>query len=139
MRKHLFLPLALVCALALAACGDSGSMADKLNGKWQCDVKATMALMQQKSPEALQGMEALLEGILSVTSAEFDTKAGKLILDVGGMSETQSFTLSSEKGKTVVLKMDDESLLNLEFRNDDSIVFQDGDDADKQLIMSRVK
>lgn len=140
MRNHLFLPLVLACALLLSACsGNNGNKLDKLNGKWQCDVKATLALIEQKAPEEMETMRPLMEGILTVTTADFNVKGGKVTLAVAGMGETHGFTLESEKGDTVTLKLDDGTLFIVEVKSDDSILFHEGDDTDKQLFFSRVK
>lgn len=137
MRNYIFLLLCLFCILLLAACGNSRE--EKLAGKWRCDVAASMELLEQNMPGNLEGREDLVKTILSVVQAEFDMKGRKLIMDVGGVSETRSFTPQPASGDTVLLKLDDGKLLTVEFQGNDKIHSYISDDPCEQIVLLRVK
>ena len=84
-------------------------------------------------------MWALMEGIFTVPTADFDVKNNKLTLAIGGMGDAHTFTLESEKDKVLTLKLEDGTLCVLEFRSDDSIVYHEDNDTDRKLVFSRVK
>lgn len=136
MRNHPVLPLAFACILLLAACG-GGSPLEKLNGKWQCDVNATMALMEQSTPEWTEELGSFMQELLSSTMVEFDVKEQRLFVEAGDVEGGGTFALESESGESIVLRLEDGTLLTLEFRGNDSIFYDEGSNFYDKLIFTR--
>ena len=131
MKFVLRLSLALFLLSLLTACGQSNL--DKLNGAWQCDGKATLALHPEK-PELKEMGEKMFDAI----TMKFDVPGKKFSMSLGGLEKTEDLVVASDSGNTVVLGGSGPHL-TIELRSDGTILAYDDKDSKKKLIFRRAK
>ncbi len=134
MRKHFFLFVVLAAAvLSLAACREDSANLRKLDGKWLCDVNATMQM--NKGTFDYQFEEQFTEAVMGSFYMEFDTKTGKMTVGMAGRSESGDFTVVSDKDEIVVLKANNREW-SVELKDDDTIVIPSGKSS---MVLKRSK
>lgn len=136
MKKFLLIMLMLL----LAGCS---SNLDKLNGKWQCDTKQTLVIADEETRKQFADPLAvgLLEAMLSKFQISVDASKKEITIRMGGMEKTEPFTVESESGNKITLKVRDKSVL-FDFFDNDTFIFSGatgGVEKMKLMVFKRVK
>ena len=134
MRAYL-VPLALLMAFALASC--SASNLDKADGSWQCDPKATVALLDDASKKMAGMVPGLADGILQNVEFDLNAKSKTVTAGMFGLHGSSAFTVVSDSGSSLVIKSGDNTL-HLNFRDKNTLEISGGPEAHK-FVFKRVK
>lgn len=116
------LPLLIFALLgATAAWADT---ADKLNGRWSCDMQASMAGMGEAAQDDFG--KAMLEMLLPTMSFEFNVATGKFTSSALGQTETVDFSVVGQTANTVTIKVEGEEQV-IELLDDTTMKLDGGD------------
>lgn len=109
---------------------------ETLKGTWGVDVLASHTLIGElpTDPVDVKMLETFLRGI----RLEFNTAAGQITTSMGGETKTESFSVESDDGVTVVLRKGAISV-PYEIRNRDQIVGGTGKGGSKRLVFRRLR
>ncbi|MDR2820417.1 MAG: hypothetical protein LBB60_07810 [Desulfovibrio sp.] len=130
--KRIALCLLLLC---LAACGPTNL--EKLNGKWNCDVKASIALMDEADRKKMEMMPELAAMIIGAVSITVDSPAKKLTVGMGEFSDTSDFSVVSDSGSVLTLKTGKDTM-RIAFKSNDTLEITNEGDK-KKVIFTRAK
>ena len=135
--KKIILPALCFCLLILGACSDSNL--DKLHGKWRMDIDEALKDPSVGKDQFSQSFaRALFEKIAIVV--EIDAKGKQISLPAGAQQEKGAFTVVSDSGTSVILKVTNSGQnLRFDFKDQDTIIMGDDTKEDTKLVMRRQK
>ena len=115
--KKIILPALCFCLLILGACSDSNL--DKLHGKWRMDIDEAM----KDQDEFSQSIARVLFGKSAVV--EIDAKGKQISLTWGTQQEKDAFTVVSDSGTSVILKVANSGRnRRFDFKDQDTIMMR---------------
>lgn len=134
--------LALAAVLFLMAAG--GSNIERLDGKWQCDVREMFAYQTiQATAEEIEQSAKLLEPVFSAIIIGFDSKTSMFTMqDIETEAQSVPFTLVSAQNNTFVLKIDgDDAIFRLEkgSKGQEILAFSADGKRENSLVLVRMK
>ncbi len=128
--------------LLLAGCG---SNLEKLDGKWQGDPTATVALASpevQKDFAEIPFVTKMLEGIVQNFRLDVDARNKTIAFALGNIAYTGGFTVVADKGDTLTLKNDNGNTLNFVLKDPNTVILKNDGKTDgklDQLVLKRVQ
>ena len=133
--KKIILPALCLCLLILG--GWSGSNLDKLHGKWRMDIDEAL-----KDPSFGQDefSQSIARGLLEKTAmaVEIDAKGKQISLTWGAQQEKGAFTVVSDSGTSVILKVANSGRnRRFDFKDQDTIIMSDTKAKDTTGILMR--
>ncbi|MDD4701981.1 MAG: hypothetical protein PHI96_07130 [Desulfovibrio sp.] len=128
--------------LLLTGCG---SNLEKLDGKWQGDPAASVALAGpdvQKEFAEIPLVTTMIESIVKNFRVDVDARNKTIAFALGNIAYTGGFTVVSDKGDTIALKTDKGKTLNFVLKDPNTVVLKNDGATDSklnQMVLKRVQ
>lgn len=114
-----------------------GRNSDRLNGQWICDARATLELTAESKGMSETQFEAGV-AVLASMSLEIVGATKTLILRVGPITETSTFTVNVEGRNRFLLELTNASAI-VEIKDKDTIWVTDSRSPGRTVVFKRQK
>ena len=128
--------------LLLTGCG---SNLEKLDGKWQGDPAASVALASpevQKDFADIPFVTTMLEGIVKSFRVDVDARNKTIAFALGNIAYTGGFTVVADTGDTITLKNDKGNTLSFVLKDPNTVILKNDGKTDgklDQLVLKRMQ
>lgn len=107
MKKVLSLVAMVMMVLALQACGEKSNL-EKLDGKWNCDLKASVKAMAGGA-EVNEQMLDQMGTVFKDMNITFDAGKKEVIMTFAGQTHAAPFSVEGEKDNVITLKIENQN------------------------------